>query len=70
MFRELESSEDEFYIDSFTTDFDKESDNICSENISSRDSDSGVVPVKRQFMQLNIFIDREEEETYEMRIVV
>ena len=45
MFRKLESSDDEFYFDSFDTDFDKESDNICSDNIFSSDSDSSVFPV-------------------------
>ena len=39
VFRELESSDDEFYFDSFNTDFNKESDTICSENISSSDYD-------------------------------
>ena len=47
VFREFKSSDDEFYSNSFNTDFDKETDNICSENISSSDSNSDVVPVKR-----------------------
>ena len=33
MFRKLESSDYEFYFNSFNTDFDKESDKSCSENI-------------------------------------
>ena len=47
---ELKSSDDEFYFDSSNTDFDKESDNVCSENICSGDSDSYVVSVKRRIM--------------------
>ena len=62
MFHELERSGDEFYFDSFNTYFDKESDNICSENISSRVSDSNVVPVKRGVIQLDICSDSKEEE--------
>ena len=40
VFRELESNDGEFYFDTFNTDFDKESFNICSKNISSSDFDS------------------------------
>ena len=42
-FPELESSDVEINFDSYNTDFDKESDNICSEYISTSDSDSNVV---------------------------
>ena len=62
VFRELESSDDEFSFDSFNTDFDKESDNICSD---CSDSDSDVVPVKRRIMYLDISSDSEGEENYE-----
>ena len=48
VFCELEISDDEIYFGSFNTEFDKESDNICSENIFSIDSNSDVIPVKRR----------------------
>ena len=53
VFRGFKSSDDEFYSNSFNTDFDKAAENICSENISSSDSDSDVVPVKRSVIQLD-----------------
>ena len=44
VFRELESSDDKFYFNSCNTDFDKVSDDICSEN-------SNVVPVEQRVIE-------------------
>ena len=49
----------------------KKSYNICSENISSSDTDSDVVlKKKRRVMQLDISSDSEEEKMMKMRIVL